>query len=91
MDMERELACRIADLKSNNTPAYLAMIAVLDAMAGYGSKPEGFTRGDFKRAIKAIRETPKGREFAPTVEAAVTLIREDWLGRTAKEERGTTE
>ena len=89
MDMERELACRIADLKSNNAPVYLAMIAILDAMAGYDSKPEGYTRGDFKRAIKVIRAMPKEPDFVPVSEAAVMFIRRNWLHRADGEERRT--
>lgn len=81
MDMARELACRIADLESSNTPVYLAMLAILDVMAGYDSKPEGYTRGDFKRAIKAIRATPKDPDLISDFEAAAMFIRRNWLHR----------
>lgn len=87
-----EFSARVAELKTKKSALYLAMLAGLYVLAGFrGYPPEGYTRGDFKRAVKVIRAAPKGTELASTFEAAVTLIREDWLGRTANDERGSAE
>lgn len=83
-ELEQEFSARMRELKAENSAVYLAMLAVLYAINGlWDGPPEGYTRGDFKRAIKVIRVTPKGPEHISTFEAAVTLIRQYWLHRTA--------
>lgn len=82
----RELENRLTELARGSTPKYLAMLAILSALADEPTPPKGFSRGDCKRAIRVIRATQRSiekedAEGAQDMENAVMLIRRDWLHR----------
>ena len=62
---------------------YLAMVAMLYTTAEIPVEPpEGYTRGDFKRAIRVIRESQAATpNLSEEFEKAAALIRRDWLHR----------
>ena len=57
-DLNKEIICRMEEIKA--TPKrYLAVLAAFHVAAGLhsiGDAPNGYTRGDFKRAIRTIKE-----------------------------------
>lgn len=63
--------------------AGLAMICAFDAPTAIGIDwIEGYTRSDFKRAVKLLRGTQKqAPQYAATYEGAITYIRAEWMGR----------
>lgn len=80
-DLERRFLTNMKKLKGGR---YLAMIAILHAMNGFDALDpvEGCTRGDFKRAVRFLRETQTMfLQFSDDFENAVMLIRRDWLHR----------
>ena len=86
--MEQEIISHMEELRDNSPAKYLAMIASFHVVAGLDSMcapPNGYTRGDFKRAIRVIRATQKDSErrqdLVSILETAVTLIRREWLHR----------
>lgn len=71
-----------------NPAVYLAGLAVIcafDAPTAIGIDwIEGYTRSDFKRAVKLLRGTQKqAPQCAATYEGAITYIRTKWLHREA--------
>lgn len=85
-DVETRFLTGMKRLEEENRPKYFAMIAIFHVLAGMNhlEKPDVFTRGDCKRAIRIIRSCQK--EQAPILtdseaEAAVVLIRREWLHR----------
>ena len=86
--MEQEIISHMEELRDNSPAKYLAMIASFHVVAGLDSMcapPNGYTRGDFKWAIRVIRATQKDPEWrqdlVSILETAVTLIRREWLHR----------
>ena len=85
-DMEKRFLSGMKRLEEENRPKYFAMIAIFHALAGVGhlKEPSVFTRGDYKRAIRIIRVNQKLLSPILTdseAEAAVGLIRREWLHR----------
>ena len=85
-DLDKEINCRMEELKA--TPErYLAVLAAFHVAAGLhsiGNAPSGYTRGDFKRAIRTIKATQvasEESELVPILKEAVKLIRREWLRR----------
>lgn len=71
-----------------NPAVYLAGLAVIcafDAQTAIGIDwIEGYTRSDFKRAVKLLRGTQtQAPQHAATYEGAITYIRTEWLHREA--------
>ena len=88
-DFDREFLDIMMDLRATTTPGFLAVIAFARTVTGADGMepPEGYTRGDFKRAIKVSRSVQNDApKYAATIEKAVALIRRDWLNR-GREER----
>ena len=72
------------DLRATDTPGFLAVLAFARTMTGAEGMepPEGYTRGDFKRAIKVSRSLQSTvPQYGETIEKAVALIRRGWLHR----------
>ena len=82
-DMERKFLLRMRELSVAGGAVYLAMFATLHTMAELPMDPsEGYTRGDFKRAIRVIREYQvTAPDFSEEFEKGAALIRRDWLHR----------
>ena len=80
-DMERRFLLRMRELSAARSAMYLAMVAMLYTTAEIPVEPpEGYTRGDFKRAIRVIRERQAiSPDFSEEFEKGVALIRRDWL------------
>lgn len=79
---EKEFLSRINEARQRGPASYIAMVSILCAMQDkdlFGFA-EQYTRGDFKRAIKEIREVQSGLpEYASHYEPAVAFIRRHWL------------
>lgn len=91
-DMEKRILSGLKRLEMENRPKYFAMIAIFHVLAGMDhlEKPSVFTLGDFKRAIRIIRSYQKEQSPILTdseAEAAVDLIRRDWLHRPPQTNR----
>lgn len=87
-DLNKEITCRMEELKA--TPErYLAVLAAFHVAAGLhsiGDAPSGYTRGDFKRAIRTIKATQvasEESELVPILKEAAKLIRREWLHKEA--------
>lgn len=85
-DMEKRFLSGMKRLERENRPKHFAMVAILHVLAGVGylEEPTVFTRGDYKKAICIIRSCQKEQNPILTdseAEAAVGLIRRDWLHR----------
>lgn len=82
-DMERKFLLRMKELSAAGGAVYLAMSATLHAMAELPvNPPEGYTRMDFKRAIRVIRECQVAApDLSEEFEKGAALIRRDWLHR----------
>ena len=87
-DLNEEITCRMEELKA--TPErYLAVLAAFHVAAGLhsiGDAPSGYTRGDFKRAIRTIKATQvasEESELVPILKKAAKLIRREWLHKEA--------
>lgn len=85
-DMDKCFLSGMKRLEEENRPKYFAMIAIFHALAGVDhlEKPDIFTRGEYKKAIRIIRVIQKHPNPILTdseAEAAVGLIRRDWLHR----------
>lgn len=78
--MKEELMTIMDKLQRADTPTYLVMLALCCVMGqSIKEEPAGCTRGDFKRAIRALRGI---QEVAPQeVEDTVKMIRREWLHR----------
>lgn len=88
-DSTREFVDGMMELKMTNIPGYLGVYAIL-LLPGDSEKtqpPAGYSRNDFKRAIRLLRiyqhSCPEQSEHA---ESAIALIRRDWLHRGAQYE-----
>ena len=85
-DMEKRILSGMKVLEMEDRSKYFAMIAIFHVLAGmdYLEKPDIFTRGEYKKAIRIIRVSQKHPNPILTdseAEAAVGLIRRDWLHR----------
>lgn len=85
-DVETRILSGMKRLEEESRPKYFAMIAIFHILAGVDhlKEPSVFTRGDYKRAIRIIRVNQKLLSPILTdseAEAAVGLIRRDWLHR----------
>lgn len=85
-DVETRILSGMKRLEEESRPKYFAMIAIFHVLAGVDhlKEPSVFTRGDYKRAIRIIRVNQKLLSPILTdseAEAAVGLIRRDWLHR----------
>ena len=80
-DEKMELLSTMDELEETYTPGYLAMFALLCVMAkGRNDRPPtGYSRGDFKRGIRALREIQGLASRQQEIEEAVLLIRREWL------------
>lgn len=70
--------------KEQDPACYLTSIAVLLTAVGqkYMDLLEGYTRGDFKRAIKFLRSMQKSiPQHTAAYGDAILLIRREWLHR----------
>lgn len=69
-----------------DTTGYLMIVAILcSSVKGSGVDIAGdYTRGDFKRAVKALRVAQKrAPQYAEHYEDAISHIRREWLHREA--------
>lgn len=85
-DVETRILSGMKRLEEENRPKYFAMIAIFHVLAGvdHMEKPDIFTRGEYKKAIRIIRVSQKHPNPILTdseAEAAVMLIRREWLHR----------
>lgn len=85
-DVDKRFLYGMKKLEEESRPKYFAMIAIFHVLAGMDhlKEPEVFTRGEYKKAIRIIRVYQKHPTPILTdseAEAAVTLIRRDWLHR----------
>lgn len=80
-DLERKFISLIKGLTGGR---YLVVVAILQAMIGADTlEPvEGYTRGDFKRVIRSLRESAvMAPQFSEDFDRAVMMVRRDWLHR----------
>ena len=65
-------------VKTASPEEVLALLAILSS--GREKTPAGHTKGQFKRAIKLLRQVQPFSSDPQTIEEAVTLIRRDRRG-----------
>lgn len=82
-ETKRELLTIMDEFMKTDTPGYLAMLAVCYVAAGKDdmSAPIGYSRGDFKRGIRVLREIQGDAPDPQRIESAAALIRQEWLHR----------
>ena len=80
-DEKMELLSIMDELEETYTPGYLAMFALLCSMVKgrCDNPPVGYSRGDLKRGIRALREIQSLTSYHEEIEEAVLLIRREWL------------
>lgn len=84
MDTSRQkLVDEMLKLRKTNVPGYLGVLAILCLSNDKTEPPEGYSRGNFKRAIKSLREFQRIEKDSEWVESAIALIRRDWLHKGA--------
>lgn len=84
-DTKQEFLNRMRELYGTNRSGYIAMLSILCIIAKVHDKkpPAGYSRGDFKRGIRALREIQGMAPYTQEIEAAIALIRREWLHREA--------
>ena len=65
-------------VKTASPEEVLALLAILSS--GREKTPVGHTKGQFKRAIKLMRQVQPFSSDPQTIEDAITRIRRDWMG-----------
>lgn len=79
---ERKFLNYMHRVESAGTPVWLATIAIICVIGGesHVDPPDGYTRGDFKRTIRVIRQVQATEpRFTADFDKAVALVRRGWL------------
>lgn len=84
-ESEKRFIARMEKARIENPASYLAIIAII-LTPGTNEDvdwTEGYTRSEFKRAIKMLRAAQKEvPQYVGVYENAITFIRTAWLHRT---------